>query len=539
MSDVSVFKKIFFKLVSKSSTKITLLFTMLLCFLVNFALISIFKISNVFIISAVNIITLLIPVYVVVNTLLISCHKDIVSYLNQITEGNYKLKIPVFSNDEVGRTIKAINNLSLNYRDLFEKIIAVSIKTSELTEKLREYMHINDEKVQEISNAIEKVVEYNNEYAENVGNSISRLDNIGNYIEEIEHIVDAANDSSIRAREVSERGEVTIQETFDKFSEVQNTVENLSSIIKELGNKSKLIIDIVNSINDIAKRTNLLALNAAIESARAGEAGRGFAVVAEEIRGLSEDTTESLKEIEDIAMEISNSINSAVATTEENRRVTKEALEKAEASKKVFDEIKMNSHVTEEKVNASFNILSELKSHVSYIIENISSISQKTDATVACTNESFNAMGLLKDSIVDLSKSINNLDAMAKELYKHVADDTTDKILRNQMKILSKVVKDNLTVEDCIRIADELHIDNFQITDQDGVIISATERESVGLNLFEIFEYYRDFYKKGDTAQIYLTPVVKRLDGKYARFCAKIRDDKKGLIIIEYDIGNI
>ncbi|KGG80473.1 hypothetical protein Y919_05895 [Caloranaerobacter azorensis H53214] len=71
------------------------------------------------------------------------------------------------------------------------------------------------------------------------------------------------------------------------------------------------------------------------------------------------------------------------------------------------------------------------------------------------------------------------------------------------------------------------------------MIISATERESIGLNLFEIFEYYRDFYEKGDATQIYLTPVVKRLDGKYARFCAKIRDDKKGLIIIEYDIGNI
>ncbi|WP_427338255.1 methyl-accepting chemotaxis protein [Caloranaerobacter sp. DY30410] len=539
MSDINIFKKILFKLTSKKSSRITLAFTMLVGFLANFALIFLFKISNVFIISVVNFITLLIPVYIVVDTLLISCHKDIVNYLNQITEGNYKLKIPVFSNDEVGRTIKAINNLSSNYRDMFEKIIAVSIKTSELTQKLREYMDISDEKVQEISNTLEKVVEYNNEYAENIGNSIKKLDDIENHIEEIEHIVNAANNSSMKSREVSEKGEVTIQDTFAKFSEVQSTVEDLFNIMKKLGDKSKLIIEIVNSINDIAKRTNLLALNAAIESARAGEAGRGFAVVADEIRGLSEDTTKSLKEIEGIVMEILDNINSAISTTEENRRVTREAIEKAENSKKVFDEIKLNSHVTEEKVNASFNILSELKENISYIIENIDSISQRTNATVASTNESFNAMKLLKDSVIDLSKSVNNLDMMAKELYKYVADDTTDKILRNQMKILSKVIRDDLTVEDCIRIADELHIDNFQITDQNGVIVSATEKESIGLNLFEIYEPYRDFYKKGNTTECYLTPVVKRVDGKYARFCAMLKKDRKGLIIIEYEIGNI
>ncbi|KPU27607.1 hypothetical protein TR13x_03495 [Caloranaerobacter sp. TR13] len=539
MSDINVFKKVLFKLISKKSARITLVFTMLLGFLANFALIFLFKVSNVFIISAVNLITLLVPVYIVVDASLISCHKDIVNYLNQITEGNYKLRIPVFGDDEVGRTIKAINNLSLNYRDMFEKIIAVSIKTSELTKKLREFMDINDEKVYEISNAIQKVVKYNNEYAENVGNSIIKLDDIGNYIEEIEHIVDEANNSSIKSRDVSEKGETTIQQTFDKFYEVQSTVENLFSIIKELGDKSKLIIEIVNSINDIAKRTNLLALNAAIESARAGEAGKGFAVVAEEIRSLSEDTTKSLKEIEGIVMEIFDNINSAISTTEENRRVTKEALEKAKDSKKVFDEIKSNSHVTEEKVKASFNILSDLKENISYIIENIDSISQRTNDTVACTNESFNAMKLLEDNIMDLSKSVNNLDIIAKELYKYVADDTTDKILRNQIKILSKIIRDDLTVEDCVRIADDLHIDNFQITDQNGVIVSATEKDSIGLNLFEIYEPYRDFYKKGNTTECYLTPVVKRVDGKYARFCAMLRKERKGLIIVEYEIGAI
>ena len=52
-----------------------------------------------------------------------------------------------------------------------------------------------------------------------------------------------------------------------------------------------IMTNVVELIEEIAKRINLLSLNAAIESARAGEAGRGFAVVANQVKSLAQQVS--------------------------------------------------------------------------------------------------------------------------------------------------------------------------------------------------------------------------------------------------------
>jgi len=114
----------------------------------------------------------------------------------------------------------------------------------------------------------------------------------------------SAAEEALGTVEKTKQGEAALKELDLRMSQVEQAVKLMGESISQYVSKTKRIVELNETIREIANQTNLLSLNAAIEAARAGEHGRGFAVVADEVRKLAEESAKASKEIEQVTQGI-------------------------------------------------------------------------------------------------------------------------------------------------------------------------------------------------------------------------------------------
>jgi methyl-accepting chemotaxis protein/xanthosine utilization system XapX-like protein len=167
-----------------------------------------------------------------------------------------------------------------------------------------------------------------------------QAESISRSIAEIGSGIDAmlatSEEASRMADEVSKVTQVAGQkgeQSQKSLDQIRKMTTDTAVIARTMGNRSREIRTIVDTITKISEQTNLLSLNAAIEAARAGEAGRGFSVVADEIRKLAEQSAgaaEEIKEqVEKMLIQIQDTVFAAekgLEHADENAKVVREAL---------------------------------------------------------------------------------------------------------------------------------------------------------------------------------------------------------------------
>lgn len=103
----------------------------------------------------------------------------------------------------------------------------------------------------------------------------------------------------------------TLRRFVDSVVENSRVAMGLVELTDQIMGQMRKVKGMLGEIEGISKQTNLLALNAAIEAARAGEAGRGFAVVADEVRDLSGRTNHFSQQIRSMLGNMEVSVEAA------------------------------------------------------------------------------------------------------------------------------------------------------------------------------------------------------------------------------------
>jgi len=426
--------------------------------------------------------------------------------------------------------------LAKKNEEMFEKLIITSINTSSLVEDLKNFVDKNQSQIKTISSDIESVHRQNEKLTESMTQTNTNVSKASQALSSIEVNMEQANQSSEDSKGVSLKAQGVIEEVLRSFKSVKSGIDHSAILIHDLGEKSKAIDNITGVIEAIANQTNLLALNASIESARAGEAGKGFAVVAEEIRKLSLQTEEALDQIHGIIDDIMAIISETNQQKDESVRLSDQSLASAGLSKDMFIQIKDNSEKTSDQVSGVYKDLNHLERGMNDIMTLSNQVYEETLVSLRATEGSVESMADVLGDLNHINQSVKNLATSSEAFYQFIAQQTTDKVLKQNVSDLEEAMKEKDFLDRILEVKETYKIDEFQLIDKSGKIKYATEASSIGLNLFEIYPPYRDQFERASTDLVF-TPIVPRLDGYYARFASKVTRDKQYLLVVEYTFG--
>ncbi len=266
---------------------------------------------------------------------------------------------------------------------------------------------------------------------------------VGVAMHQVSESLDASRQAAYGAGEVAQQGVAAVGKTIDRIRAMAGAMEQVSGRVVEMGHRSQQIVAIVQTIDEIAERTNLLALNAAIEAARAGEQGRGFAVVADEVRKLAERSAKSAKEIGSLINAVQETATQAVAAMEQSNREMEQGLGTADETQSSLDQIQRAVTDVEKRMTGLGDAVSAISNGnqtLLSVMQRVSTIGEEN--TLASRGLADGSDGLLR-AIEELSAIAEENSAAAEQVAASTADvGSHDKLAASTAHTLREMAND-------------------------------------------------------------------------------------------------
>ncbi|MFA9460268.1 methyl-accepting chemotaxis protein [Thiohalorhabdus sp. Cl-TMA] len=252
---------------------------------------------------------------------------------------DFTRRAEVHGNDEISGMARSFNTMVDHQSGLLagiqEQAAQVATSSEELTATADEISHsarTSSQRVEEVSGSANEV---------------------NNVVQEVASNINEVSTTATEATRIAREG--------------INTVEDASGKIDGLKQASDRVEEIMETIQAIAKKTDLLALNAAIEAANAGEHGKGFAVVADEVRKLAEQTSEATYQVNQIISDLQGQSEASVRAMGEVQERMNRVLSHIQRNDETANQIAASA----EELAATMSETTENMTHISGNVEQV------------------------------------------------------------------------------------------------------------------------------------------------------------------------
>jgi methyl-accepting chemotaxis protein len=318
--------------------------------------------------------------------------------------------------DEFGTMAQAMQEMNEKVRALMRNVAQTAEYLAASSEELTSSAEQAADVSQSIAESIVKVAGACSEQFDGVQTANEHTKKLTQHMQDFEGNLEETGQQVQKTSDVATEGRQGVATAVTGMQSIQTNVSHIAELIEGLGENSKQIGEIVDTIAGIAEQTNLLALNAAIEAARAGEHGRGFAVVADEVRKLAEQSQEAASEISERIGRIQSSTQEAVDAMHQGLSEVMDGTKTVQGAGTSFDGIaSMVGKVAaaSQAMQSSVERLTQSIGHIDAAVEEINtksrSVADEAQTVSAATEEETASMHEIADASRKLAEQAQNL----------------------------------------------------------------------------------------------------------------------------------